>query len=200
MATATEQFIERVTKLPTSQKAAVIVFIVGGITAGNYFGLIQSTQDAIESEIRVMREEENKWIQNKGIADNLNEYRKQKELLEQRLQAALTEMPEEANIEAIISNFYDLGTKTGLDLTVVEPKAENKQTFYAEIPIVLNATGNFHEIALFFDSVSKMKRIVNVSGLKLTNPRLKNEKLLIDATFVATTFRFVPQPAAQGAK
>lgn len=198
MATAAEQFVERVTKLPASNKAAIMVVIAALITAGNYFGLIQGTQEAIDSAIREMRAEEDKWIQNKGIADNLNEYRKQKDVLEQRLAAALKQMPEEANIDAIISSFYEIGTKSGLEINLVEPKAESGKGFYAEIPMGLTVTGNYHEIAVFFDSISKMERIVNISGIKLSKPRIKNEKVLVDSSFTATTFRFIPQPKKAG--
>jgi type IV pilus assembly protein PilO len=198
MATAAEQFVERVTKLPPLQRAAIMVAIAALITSGNYFGLVQGMQDEIDGAVREMRAEEERWIKNKGIAGGLGEYRKQKELLEQRLAAALKQMPEEANIDGLVSSFYELGTKSGLEITSLEPKGEIRGAFYAEIPMALTVAGNYHDIAVFFDSVGRMERIVNISGIKLSNPRTKNEKVLVDSSFTATTFRFLPTPA--GAK
>lgn len=97
----------------------------------------------------------------------------------------------------------DVGVKAGLDITSVEPGAESKEQFYAKIPIKMKVSGNYHEIAVFFDSVGKLKRIVNVNDIKFGNPTKRAEKMVLAAEFQATTFRFLkkeemPQPA--GAK
>jgi type IV pilus assembly protein PilO len=202
MATQAEQFVERVTKLPIGQKIAIIVFVAAALTAGNYFLLVSPTEDAFEGALKKMRSLEDEMIQNQAIANNLNQYRKEKELLEQQLQKALSELPAEANIEQLIQSLYEIGVKSGLTINNIEPKGENRAQFYAEVPLLMAVTGNYHEIAVFFDSISKLKRIVNITGIRLGTPRLKNEKVLVDATYTATAFRFLPQPgqATGGAK
>jgi type IV pilus assembly protein PilO len=61
-------------------------------------------------------------------------------------------------------------------------------------------TGNYHEIGVFLDSLSKLARIVNVTNIKMTQPRVVNEKLVVNATYVATTFRFIPVEAPKTAQ
>lgn len=194
MATPVEQAIERVTKLPLGQKIAVVVFIAAAITAANYFVVVQPTWDESDTALQRMRQLEDEMIQNQAIANNLNQYRKEKELLEQQLAKALTELPEEANVELLIQSLYEIGTKSGLVINSIEPKSENKAQFYAEVPLAMTVTGNFHEIAVFFDAISKLKRIVNISKIKMSSPKLKNEKIIVDASYTATAFRFLPQP------
>jgi type IV pilus assembly protein PilO len=194
MATQAEQFVEKVTKLPLGQKIGIVTFLVAGITAANFFLLVQPTRDDFDNALKRMRALEDEMIQNQAIANNLNQYRKEKELLEQQLQKALAELPAEANIEALVQSLYEIGTKSGLVINSIEPKGENKSQFYAEVPLALSVTGNYHEIAVFFDSISKLKRIINVTGIKMLNPKLKNEQINVDSTFVATAFRFLPQP------
>lgn len=198
MATQAEQFVERVTKLPLGQKLGIIVFLAAGISAANYFLLIEPTREEFETSLKRMRALEDEMIQNQAIANNLSQYRKEKELLEQQLQKALAELPAEANIEGLVQSLYEIGTKSGLVINSIEPKAENRSQFYAEVPLNLVVNGNYHEIAVFFDSISKLKRIINVTGIKMSGPKLKNEQINVDATFVATAFRFVapPQTAA----
>jgi type IV pilus assembly protein PilO len=58
-------------------------------------------------------------------------------------------------------------------------------------------TGNYHEIGVFLDSVSKLARIVNVTNIKMGGVKTVNEKLVVNASYVATTFRFLPQEAAK---
>lgn len=198
MATASEQLMERITKLPLAQKVAVLVFAAAAITAGNYFLFVQDAEQAVAGAYKKKQSLEDEMIQNQQIAKNLNQYRKQKEVLEQELAKALTLLPAEANIEGLIDSMNEMGTKAGLAMNSIEPKAESKgpNGLYAEVPLAMAVTGNYHEIAVFFDSVRQLKRIVNISNIRLNHPRLKNEKILVDAYYTATAFRFVEQPKA----
>ena len=92
------------------------------------------------------------------------------------------------------------GPPSDLRINSIEPKAESKSQFYAEVPLALTVTGNYHEIAVFFDSISKLKRIINITGIRMQNPKLKNEQINVDAVFVATAFRFLPQGGAAETK
>lgn len=200
MATAAEAFIERVVKLPLGAKAAIVAGTVAAITAGNFFLLVQPAQKQIASAQREMKKLEEQYIQNRAIADNLNQYRKEKELLEQQLAKALTELPEEANIEGLIQSFYEIAGSSGLRIESITPRGEKKSQFYASVPLAMNVTGTYHELAVFFDAVSKLKRIVNISGLKMGQPKQRNEKIELKASYTATAFRFLSptDAAAQG--
>ncbi|HEY8212412.1 MAG TPA: type 4a pilus biogenesis protein PilO, partial [Myxococcaceae bacterium] len=76
--------------------------------------------------------------------------------------------------------------------------AEAPASFYARIPIKMAVTGNYHEIAMFLQEVSNLRRIVNVNNIRLNAPEVKNEKVVLKSEFQATTFRFLAQ--AQKAK
>jgi len=194
MANAAEQFMDRVSKLPMPQKVAILVFLVAALTAGNWFLLISDQFDNFEKEGKKMRDLEREVIEAQAIANNLNQYRKDKELLEQQLQKALTELPEEADLEGLIKSLNELGQKAGLTINSIEPGGEKGgggDGLYNQIPLAMTITGNFHEIAVFFDSIRQLKRIINVSGIKMVNPRIKNEKVLVDASYTATAYRFV---------
>jgi type IV pilus assembly protein PilO len=193
MATAAENFMDRITRLPMAQKVAILVFVVAALTAGNWFMFISAQFDNFESEGKKMRGLEGDVIAAQAIATNLTQYRKEKELMEQQLQKALTELPEEADLEGLIKSLNDLGQKAGLTINSIEPGGEKSgggDNLYNQIPLAMQVTGNFHEIAVFFDSVRQLKRIINVSGIKMTGPRIKNEKVLVDAAYTATAFRF----------
>jgi type IV pilus assembly protein PilO len=54
-------------------------------------------------------------------------------------------------------------------------------------------TGNYHEIGVFLDAISKLARIVNVTNIKMSGSKTVNEKLVVQASYLATTFRFLPE-------
>lgn len=196
MALNTQDVLNQINKAPVATKLGVVGALVVALTAANFFLLVSPDMDEIGRRQQELRTLEDDLIQKQSIANNLAQFKREKEILERRLAQALTELPNEANMAELISSLSEIGNKSGLTINVIEPQAEAKQSFYASIPIVMAVKGNFHEIGVFLDSLSKLARIVNVTNLKLGQPTTVNEKLVVNASYVATTFRFLPQPGA----
>jgi type IV pilus assembly protein PilO len=191
-----EQLLERINKLPIAAKAGIVAGLAVLITAGNWFLLIEDLETNIESLDSQQKSLDQTYAEKKEIADNLIERRREMDQLEQRLQDALTELPEKKDIDELLAQLNDVGKKSGLEITKVIPGAEASENFYVRIPIVMNVRGNYHEVALFMQEVSQLKRIVNVNNIKLGTPTVKNDKVVLSSEFLATTFRF----ATPGAK
>src|SRR5438105_9578055 len=193
MALTGQDVLNTVNKLPLPQKIAVIAVAAVLITAGNWYFLVDPKLTEITQKQSTLRTLEDELIQKQSIANNLAQFKHEKEVLERRLAQALTELPNEANIDDLIRSLSEIGTKSGLAINSIEPQAEQRQSFYASIPIVMAVSGNYHEIGVFLDPLSKLARIVNVTNIKMGTPRFTNEKLIVSATYVATTFRFLPE-------
>ncbi|GAC1388234.1 MAG: type 4a pilus biogenesis protein PilO [Marmoricola sp.] len=195
MALNTQELLARVTKIPLQQKLVVVGVMVLLITGLNWYFEISPLQETIVQREAEHQKLENDLIQKQSIANNLAQFRHEKEILERKLAQALTELPNEANIDDLIRSISEVGNKSGLIINTIEPQAEQKQSFYASIPVVMSVTGNYHEIGVFLDSLSKLARIVNVTNIKMGSPKLLNEKLVVNSSYVATTFRFLPPEA-----
>jgi type IV pilus assembly protein PilO len=194
-----EQFLERILKVRTEIKLAIVLGAAFALSAGAYLLFISDLKDAIVQQDTQIKRLEDELIQKQSIANNLNEYRRQKEVLEQRLAEALTELPNDANIDELLTQLNEVGVKSGLELTSVEPGAEAKEgSFYSKIPVKLSLSGNYGEIASFFDAVGRLKRIVNISDISLKNPAKQGDKVVLKADCLATTFRFVEPAAPKG--
>jgi type IV pilus assembly protein PilO len=207
-----EQLIERVAKAALGVKIGVVTAVAVAVTALNYFAIGFPTFGApisdLERRLAVAEREQKKldqdYIEKQAIANNLNQFRREKELLEQRLQEALAELPEDKKLDEILQLFQDRATKAGLDILTIEPQGQASEGFYARIPIPISVQGNYHEIATFLDAVGRLRRIVNVNNIALDQPKDQNGKVLLMAKFLATTFMFVDskgaKPAAGAAK
>ncbi len=198
-----EKLIERLVKAPLGAKVGVVAALVAGLTLLNYFVVgfdlgdsISSTEDRIRATVSTQAGLEKEYIEKTAIANNLNQFRREKELLEQQLTEALAELPEEKKIEDLLQLFQDRALKAGLKIGSIEPKSPVSEKFYAKIPIPMTVTGNYHEIATFFDSLGRMRRIVNVSELALDSPKDVNGKVVLSGRFLVTAFMFV-DPAKQ---
>ncbi len=209
-----EQLLERITKAPLGILAGVTAAIAVALTALNYFvvGLptfgnsIADYEKLIDRAGAEQKKLNDDLIDKTAIANNLNQFRREKELLEQRLAEALSELPEEKKIDELLQLFQDRAAKAGLDIGTIEPQAPVMEGFYARLPIPMTVTGNFHEIATFFDSLGRLRRIVNVNNITLEQPKDVNGKVILNAKFLLTAFMFVDtkakpaRPAAGGAR
>src|SRR5437660_9654462 len=201
MALTGQEVLNAVNKMPLGQKVGVVAGVVILLSAANWYFFIDPMQTQIRVRQNSLRALEDELIQKQSIANNLAQFRHEKEILERRLAQALTELPNESNIDDLIRSLSEIGTKSGLTINSIDPQAEQRQSFYAAIPIVMSVTGNYHEIGVFLDSLSKLARIVNVTNIKMGGAKVANDKLQVHANYVATTFRFLPEqkPAAAGA-
>jgi len=196
MALTGQEVLNAVNKMPLGQKVGVVAGFVILLSAANWYFFIDPMQTQIRDRQGTLRALEDELIQKQSIANNLAQFKHEKEILERRLAQALTELPNEANIDDLIRSLSEIGTKSGLTINSIEPQPEQRQSFYAAIPIVMSVSGNYHEIGVFLDALSKLARIVNVTNIKMGQARIANEKLLINATYIATTFRFLPESTA----
>jgi type IV pilus assembly protein PilO len=198
MALSGQDVLNAVNKMPLGQKVGVVAGFVILLSAANWYFFIDPMQTQIRVRQNSLRALEDELIQKQSIANNLAQFRHEKEILERRLAQALTELPNESNIDDLIRSLSEIGTKSGLTINSIDPQPEQRQSFYAAIPIVMAVTGNYHEIGVFLDSLSKLARIVNVTNIKMGGARVTSEKLVVNAQYVATTFRFLPpEQAAQ---
>ncbi len=203
-----DKLLERINKLPLGQKVGIVAAALVVLTALNFFVVgfdfgpsISSTEGLITRAQAEREKVQKEWVEKQAIANNLNQFRREKELLEQKLTEALAELPEEKNIHELLQLFQDRAIKAGLDINTIEPAAEKTEGFFARIPIPMTVTGNFHEIATFFDSLGRLRRIVNVSDIVLDNPKDVNGKVVVNGKFLVTTFMFIkPGAAAAGKK
>jgi type IV pilus assembly protein PilO len=198
-----DQLIERIAKAPLQAKVGVVAAAIILLTAANYFLFslpagpsISDLEQKIERAVKEQDKLDREFIEKTAIANNLNQFRREKELLESRLKQALSELPEEKNIDELLQMFQDRAVKAGLEINTIEPQASRTEGFYAAIPIPMTVNGNFHEIATFFDSLGRLQRIVNVSDIALDNPKDVNGKMIVNAKFLVTTFMFVDSAKA----
>src|SRR4051794_28013587 len=191
MALTGQDLLNSVNKASLGVKLGVIAGLVAALTLANWYFFIDPAQTQIQQRQATLRTLEDELIQKQSIANNLAQFKHEKEILERRLAQALTELPNEANIDDLIRSLSEIGTKSGLVINNIEPQAEQKQSFYASIPIVMSVTGNYHEIGVFLDSISKLARIVNVTNIKMNAAKTVNEKLVVQASYIAPTFRFL---------
>ena len=123
----------------------------------------------------------------------LDELIKENKELKLQLATLKEQLPPEAEVEILLKQVSELGGRTGLDFKLWRPGAKrpNASGLYVEIPVNVEVAGGYHALGVFFDKISKLPRIINVSDIRMGNSKLEQNKVLIQTSFSATAFASV---------
>lgn len=172
-----------------------ITLFVMIIAAGIYF----DTQD----QLKVLERHEKKEIELKeefkvkaDQAAKLELYKEQLAEMEASFGALLRQLPETTEVESLLIDVSQTGLAAGLEVKKFKPSAEEKKGFYAELPISLEVSGSYHQLATFISGIAALPRIVTISDMKLEPFDKKEEvsasgKLKMSAT--AKTYRYLQE-------
>ena len=185
--------VERFAKLPRSQRGLVAVLIYMLVGVAFYFALISPTLAQIEVSEAQRTELTVKRDQVKARADNRAAFESELEDLAAQLKQALTELPNDREIPGLLSEIDGLARKSGLDVRKFQPPPEQKHDYYADVPVQIIMEGGFHEIAIFFDRVSKMSRIVSVKDIEMGDPEESGTEVNLTVSAKVMTYRFLTE-------
>lgn len=143
----------------------------------------------IESEEAKTEQLKNTFIEKKKVAVNLPAYRKQLDDIEKQFGALLKQLPGKSEMDALLTDINQAGLGRGLQFELFKPAAnEAVKDFYAELPITLRVTGNYHDIGAFAGDIGKLSRIVTLNDISVVSA---TNGLAMDAT--AMTYRYLDE-------
>jgi type IV pilus assembly protein PilO len=186
--------IEKILSLPAYQKVLLLLVIMGALAAVFYFSLYQAQLDEHKALVKKRDAAAVVLRKNEKIANNFAVYKAEYEKMQEKLNAALSELPLEKEIPTLLTSIGELAKEKGLDIVRFKPGGEVVKGFYAEVPVALKLSGSFHQAGAFFDEVSKMSRIVNIKGLSLGGAKEIDGRTALGIDCSAITFRFVENP------
>ena len=141
----------------------------------------------------------------RATAKQLSEFRTQVDDLETRLSGLKAVLPDEKDAADLLRRLQSVAVQSNLTIKGFKPSPIVTKQLHAEWPIALELEGTYHNLAIFFDRVSKFTRIVNVTNIDVKGVTKPTPNNTITATCVATTFVLLdkpqpPAPAKPGAR
>jgi type IV pilus assembly protein PilO len=110
---------------------------------------------------------------------------------EAQFQEVTKQLPESKEIPDLLRQVSNMGRDSGLEIILFRQQGENIKELYADVPVEMAVRGGYHQLALFFEKVRQLDRIVNISDIGMKNPQMLEGRLQVEASFAATTYRFL---------
>ncbi|MBK8997862.1 MAG: type 4a pilus biogenesis protein PilO [Myxococcales bacterium] len=168
---------------------AVAYFVV-------FYGDLASSIKAAQGKERQLREE---------LAEaRKNEFAYQKDLAElterqQRARELEKILPKSTEYPSFLSSIQAVANVSGVALTAWTPTEESADKFYSRVPMKLDLSGKFHQVAKFFYGVGQLDRIINMENISATEPTTKDgTDVVIKVSVLATAFRMLEEGQAGG--
>lgn len=198
--------VEKFLKLPAYQRGLVLCLILLLIVGGFVYSLYLPKQEEYRQLLAEGEKLQAKLDQDRRIARDLPKFEAEYQRMQEQLAEALTQLPNDKEIPALLTNIAGLAKDQGLDVLRFKPGNDIPKGFYAEVPVELKLSGSFHQVALFFQSVGDLPRIVNIGNLTMGGAKSLDGQTTLSVDCMATTFRFLDSasasatPAAKGKK
>jgi len=184
------------TKLPLGGQLGVSVLVAALICGAfwyfSYSPMLeeeskkQAQLDQLQRDIRVLE----------ATANKLQEFQREVQLLEAQLETLKRILPADKETPDLMRRVQSLASQSRLNITNFTPAAEVTKDFYKEVPIAVDVEGTYHDLGLFFDRVSRLARLVNMTNVKIKAHANQTGSNTISAAGVATTYVYVDKPVA----
>ena len=150
--------------------------------------LLQPRKESLENEETRLAGLQSKIQEGRAAKLQLPRFREEVQELELELEKLLRILPARRNTPGLLRRIRTLAEQGDFNLIRFTPGGFIDQDFYSEWPISISLEGNYHNLALFFDRVSRFSRVVNIEGLKINGKKSGNSEHTIAASFRAKTF------------
>ncbi len=191
---------------PLAPRLATLVGLFILILAGGWWFLWNEQLETLTAREQEEVKLKDEFIAKKTQAANLDLYRQQLNEIDRSFGALLRQLPSKSEIEALLVEVNQSGMGRGLQFELFKPNQEIVKDFYAELPINVKLTGQYHDFGAFAADIARLSRIVTLNNISIAgSAQAKDGALAMDA--VAKTFRYLDEEelaakrkAAQAAK
>jgi len=185
--------VDSIVRLPRLQKAGILCGAVLLIFGLYWFLVYRDYSAKLDARQAVLTKKQQELNEQMVILADLPKFKKETADMKSKRQKALQQLPNEKDIDRLLEDISSLAIESGLEILLFKPEPEVKRNFYAEIPVELKLSGGYHDLALFYDKIANLPRIVNVSELLIEKPQEVDGRNILQASCTAKTYKFIEE-------
>ena len=160
------------------------------LVAGWWF-LWSDQLDVLEAAQKNEEKLKEEFLSKKQQAVNLVLYTQQLSEIDRSFGALLKQLPNKSEVESLLVEINQAGMGRGLQFELFKPGQETVKDFYAELPISVKLTGNYHDFGAFAGDIGRLSRIVTLNNMTISIAAGNDGGMAMDA--VTKTFRYLDE-------
>ena len=182
--------LRRMEALPGIARLGILGGIAAVIVGLYFFTMFGGARSKLQTVDRQLAKVESDIQSARAVASNLDNFKREQEELKQELQAALQKLPRTSDLPQLLTDISSLGKKSGLEIRTFKRADLANRGFYSEQNILLKFRGEYHDVGIFFDRLSRLSRIVNITSLDMKVAKDLGGSPLLEVSGNASTFFF----------
>jgi type IV pilus assembly protein PilO len=172
------------------QKVTLLALVLAAVGLVFYYYVESPEQETIARISGEIAKLDQEIHTNKAKTKSLEDLKRVNAELQQQLVKNQEQLPPEDEAATLLKQISDLGVRIGLNFKLWKPGArgEDSSKLFVRMPVDVEMSGGYHTMALFFDRISKLPRIINVSKIKMGSGTTQRGRVSIQTTFELTAF------------
>lgn len=180
---------------PLPIKVIAIVLLCVLVWGGGYYFILKDKKAQLESLEQKEVQLKSSFETKQAKAVNLEAYKEQLAEMRVMFSSMLEQLPKKSEVPELLVDISRTGLINGLDFELFQPQGERPIDFYAELPISMRVTGNYHQFGEFVSGLAALPRIVTLHDMKTGPLDTKTGKMTMDIT--AKTYRYFDDSEAE---
>ncbi len=168
----------------------IISLLVGiGILVAMYVFLYQPKLDSLKAAQNQELSLRAEFVEKQKLAVNLPAYQQQMVEIKERFDKVLRQLPEESEVPALLVDISEAGLEQGLVFQRFKPSRPEQKNFYVRLPIHIQASGTYHQLAGFISAIANFQRVVTVGNLEIVRAKVAGKGNVEDVDLTPLTFK-----------
>jgi len=193
---ADEGLFEKIEKIKMPIRIAILVGTVVVIAGAFIYFVYLPKNKEIDRTTKNIEKITQDLKQAKRKAKDLKKLQAQKAQADLDFKEALRLLPEKKEIPNLLRRITQLANDSNLDYRTFVPQGERAQALFVEIPVAIEVRGNYHNVAVFFDKVGHMERIMNITNVSMKPIKSRGTELITTCTAVTYMIKGKPDEKA----
>lgn len=183
-----ESIFDKIEKIKMPVRMAIFVGTLVVLTGLFVMFIYLPKTEAINTTNNEIANLDRQIRQAKIKAKDLKKLNETKKEVDIQFKQALELLPNEKEIPNLLRKLTELGSESQLDVRSIRIQGEKSKGFYLEIPIPMEIRGEYNNVAVFFDKIRHMERIMNISNVSMKP--ISERSTILNTRCNAVTYRF----------
>ena len=172
-------------------KAFLLIFLVLIILAAGYWFIIKDQRTQLQSQEREETQLRGEFETKQRKAASLQDYEQQLDEMREMLRTLLRQLPSKTEMPDLLVDISQTALASGIETELFEPNAEVLQDFYAEQPIAIRMTGQYHQFGNFVSGVASLARVVILTMRDISLEPIDGQPGVLRMEGTVTTYRYL---------